>query len=133
MFETTPFKRENSDMAGGDNSAGHMEMNQNPFIADVRESDDAYLIEAELPGIRKEDIGVDYKDNYLTLSARREDKAANVSDNFVKRERHFGELKRSFHVDDIDESRIETSFQDGILRVVLYKHSITRMKRMDPH
>jgi HSP20 family protein len=133
MFETTPFKRENSDMAGGDNSAARMEMNQNPFIADVRESDDAYLIEAELPGIRKEDIGVDYKDNYLTLSARREDKAANVSDNFVKRERHFGDLKRSFYVDDIDESRIETSFQDGILRVVLYKHSITRMERMDPH
>lgn len=133
MSETTPFKRENSDMAGGDNFAARMEMDQNPFIADVRESDDAYLIEAELPGIRKEDIDVDYKDNYLTLSARREDKAANVSDNFVKRERHFGDLKRSFYVDDIDESRIETSFQDGILRVVLYKHSITRMKRMDPH
>jgi HSP20 family protein len=133
MFETTPFNRENSDMAGGDNFAARMEMNQNPFIVDVRESDDAYLIEAELPGIRKEDIGVDYKDNHLTLSARREDKAANVSDNFVKHERHFGDLKRSFYVDDIDESRIETSFQDGILRVVLYKHSITRMKRMDPH
>jgi HSP20 family protein len=121
MFETTPFKRENNDIARGDNSPGSMEMNQSPFIVDIRESGDSFLVEAELAGIRKEDINIEYNDNYLTLSAKREDKATNVSDNFVKHERHFGELERSFYVDDIDENKIETSFEEGILRVVLYK------------
>lgn len=133
MFEMTPFKSENNDIARVDNLPGHMEMNQSPFTVDIRESDDAYLIEAELPGVKNEDINVGYNDNYLTLSAIREDKAASVSDNFVKRERHFGELKRSFYVDDIDENKIKTSFQEGILRVVLYKHSKTQMRRIDTH
>lgn len=113
MFETTPFKRENNDIARGDNFSGQMEMNQSPFIVDIRESNDVYLIEAELPGVNKEDI--------------------NVADNFVKRERHFGELKRSFYIDNIDESKIETSFEEGILRVILYKHPKTQMRRIDTH
>lgn len=147
MLEMTPFRKGNNDIARGDdyfnqffrnffgdNFAGFMEMNRSPFRVDIRESNDAYLIEAELPGVNKEDINVEYNNNYLTLSAKREDKATNVADNFVRRERYFGELKRSFYVDDIDENKIEASFKEGILRITLYKQSKgTQRKRIDIH
>jgi len=147
MLEMTPFRKGNNNIARGDdyfnqffrnffgdNFAGFMDMHQNPFRVDIRESNEAYFIEAELPGVKKEDINVEYNNNYLTLSAKREDKATNIEGNFVKRERHFGELKRSFYVDDIDENKIEASFKEGILRVVLYKQSKgTHGKRIDIH
>lgn len=134
MFELSPFRRGNNDMMHNDdyfnqffkNFFGEgftslMDMTRSPFKVDVRETDNAYLVEAELPGVKKESINLDYNNKYLTISARREDKTENVTDNFVRRERHFGELKRSFYVDGIDEDKIEASFHEGMLRVVLPK------------
>lgn len=147
MFELTPFGKSNSDIMKGDdyfnqffrnffgNSfPGFMNMAQSPFRVDIRETENAYLLEAELPGVDRDSVNVEFNNNYLTISARREDKTEKVTDNFVRRERHFGELKRSFYFDDIEEDKIEASFRDGMLRVALPK-SIkgTKGKKIDIH
>jgi len=134
MFELTPFERGNNDLMKvgdsfnqlfrnffGNNLSGFMDMAQSPFKVDIRETENAYLVEAELPGVDKDSVNVEFNNNYLTISAKREDKTENVTDNFVRRERHFGELKRSFYVDGIDEEKIEASFRDGMLRIALPK------------
>lgn len=147
MFELTPFRRSNNDIIKNDDYFNQffknffqdgftnlMDITKSPFRVDIKETDSSYLVEAELPGVKKEDINVEYNNNYLTISAKREEKIENTSDNYIKRERHFGELKRSFYVDGIDEDKVEASFSDGILKINLPKQiKGTQRKRIDIH
>lgn len=92
-----------------------------PFKVDVKESEAAYTIEADLPGFNKDAIEVEYDNNYLTISARKEEGRDEVKENYVRRERSWGDFKRSFFIDNIKKSAIEASFADGVLKVVLPK------------
>ncbi len=93
----------------------------NSFKVDVRETENSYLIEADLPGIKKEDVNVEYDNRYLTISAKKEDMVEQKAENFVRRERHYGEFRRSFYVDNIDENNITANLADGVLKVTLPK------------
>lgn len=92
-----------------------------PFRVDVKESETTYTIEADLPGFNKEAIEVEYDNNYLTISARKEEGQEEEKDNYLRRERYWGEFKRRFFIDNIKKSGIEASFADGVLKVVLPK------------
>jgi len=91
------------------------------FKVDLKETDDKYLIEADLPGVKKEDIKVDIKDNYLVINARREESKEDKKENYVRREKHYGEFTRSFYVDNINENTIDAAFKDGVLKITLQK------------
>lgn len=93
------------------------------FKVDVQEDEDKYTVAADLPGVKKENIALEYDNNYLTIGAKREDITENKdnTDNFVRRERNYGELKRSFYVDNIDETNIDASFTNGVLKIILPK------------
>lgn len=91
------------------------------FRVDLKETEDAYLVEAELPGVNKDSINIEFKNNYLTISAKREEKTEEKTENYVRKERKYGELKRSFYVDNVDEDKIKASFVEGILKVQLPK------------
>ena len=90
---------------------------------DGRETEDAYLIEADLPGVKKEAVKVEYENHYLTISAKNEDTVEQKDEDFVRRERHYGEFRRSFYVDNIDENNIAANLADGVLKVTLPKQS----------
>ncbi|HSN57960.1 MAG TPA: heat shock protein Hsp18 [Clostridiaceae bacterium] len=91
------------------------------FKVDLKETDTSYLVEADLPGIAKEDVDIDYKNNYLTIKAKREEKVEEKKENYVRKERKYGEFKRMFYVDNVDENSIKASFTDGVLKVELPK------------
>ena len=105
----------------------------NAFKVDVKDTDNAYELTAELPGIAKENISLDYNKGYLTIkttttNSTEEKPAENANDKnekpqekYIRRERYVGEMQRSFYIDDIDEKNIKASYQDGILTVVLPK------------
>ncbi|SDC35115.1 HSP20 family protein [Pelagirhabdus alkalitolerans] len=88
---------------------------------DVKDKNDHYEIDAELPGFEKDDVVVEYKDQYLTIEGRREESVEKEDDDFVRRERSFGSFKRSFYVGDIDESDIKGSFKNGLLTLKVPK------------
>lgn len=96
----------------------HMQGN---FKVDLRETDENYLIEADLPGIKKEAIDIDFHNNYLTISAKRDESMENKQENYVRRERHYGEFRRSFYIDNVDENKIDANFADGVLKIILPK------------
>ena len=133
MFDLVPFKGRNNLRKRGDdffnsfietffdNDFMPMNIVGSSFKVDLVETQDSYKIEADLPGIQKEAINIDYNDNYLTISAKRDDTIEDKSENYVRRERHYGEFRRSFYVDNIDESRINAVFKDGVLKVTLPK------------
>lgn len=132
MFEMIPFRRHG--LSRGDDDFGQFFKNffnddftqslsniHGSFKVDLKETDDNYLVEAELPGINKEAISIDYDKNYLTVSAKRDDTIEDKKENYVRRERHYGEFRRSFYVDNVDENNIDASFKDGVLKITLPK------------
>jgi HSP20 family protein len=92
-----------------------------PFRVDLKETSDSYQIEADLPGIPKEAITLEYADRYLTISAKREDAVEKSNNDYVRRERKFGQFQRSFYIDNVDESQICAEFKEGVLFVTLPK------------
>ncbi|EDU37077.1 heat-shock protein [Clostridium sporogenes] len=94
---------------------------QGNFKVDLKETDENYLIEADLPGVKKEDIAVEFVNNYLTITAKKDSSIENKKENFVRQERYYGEFNRSFYIDNVDENNIEASFEDGVLKINLPK------------
>ena len=92
------------------------------FKVDVKDTDKAYELTAELPGIAKENISLDYNKGYLTIkTTTTKSTEEKPQEKYIRRERYVGEMQRSFYIDDIDEKNIKASYQDGILTVVLPK------------
>ena len=98
----------------------------NDIKADVRETNEAYLVEAELPGVNKDDLRLDYDNNYLTISAMKNETFEDRQDNYLRQERHYGQIARSFYFDNVDKNQIQARFQNGVLDIILPKRSIER-------
>lgn len=95
--------------------------NNQKFNADIRETQNEYLVSAELPGVRKEDINLEYRDNTLIISAKRDEVINEEKDNYIKRERTYGQISRAFHVENVDKSQISAKFENGELKIILPK------------
>jgi len=84
---------------------------------DIKENKDHFLITAELPGVKTEDLNITLENGILTVAAetRREDKEEKDG-KVIRQERYYGSYSRSFSVGDaVNESDIEASFKDGVL------------------
>lgn len=103
------------------------------FRTDIRETDQSYLVEAELPGFQKEDIDIGYANPYLTIKAvRKEDNSVEDNDrHMVRRERRYGEYVRRFYVEDINEDGIRASLKDGVLSLEIPKRPQTQTRRIE--
>lgn len=88
---------------------------------DIEEQDDSYVITADLPGVKKEDVSVTLEDGILTLSAERSEKTEKKKKGkIIRQERRSGSYSRSFTVGhDLKEADIQASFKDGVLTLKL--------------
>lgn len=93
----------------------------NSFKVDVLEDHEVYIIEADLPGFNKEDLSLSYENNYLTIAAKKEDVVEERKEHFIRRERQFGEFRRTFYIENIDIDQVEAKFDNGILEVKIKK------------
>lgn len=91
------------------------------FRTDVTDTGDAFKLEAELPGFKKEDIKIDVENDCLTISAERKLDNEEKKPNFVKRERFYGSYSRSFDVSGINVEGIDAAYNDGVLTLNLPK------------
>ena len=112
MFELTPF--------------GYRRVaSYNPFreLEEMSHSfwNDNYVLEAELPGFKKEDISIDIDKDCLTISAERksEEKGDKGDNGFVRRERYYGSFSRSFNIKGIDTDAITAEYNDGVLTLTM--------------
>ena len=98
-------------------------MDSASFKVDVKEKEGGYELSADLPGMKKEDIHLSYENSYLTISAEQKGETEETGDNhqYIRRERHYGSMSRSFHIDGIDEGKVTAEFKDGVLKVELPK------------
>ena len=136
MFGLIPFRTKNTDSRGAALSdffdeffnddfltplGMDVDMSMNRFNADVRETENEYLVCAELPGVNKEDISLDYRDNNLIVRAIREECHDDSKDSYIRKERSYGEFSRTFYFDNVDKSKIRAKFENGELKVILPK------------
>lgn len=92
------------------------------FRTDVIDQDDNYLLQAELPGFKKEDINIDLKNDLLTISAsHKEEKDEEEKNKYIRKERYYTSYSRSFRVNNIEAEDIDASYNNGILEVRLPK------------
>lgn len=93
------------------------------FDVDIQETDDAFKVEADLPGLRKEDIQLDYADNVLSINAHQETETEEKDEdrNYIRRERSSRSYKRQFLIKNVDETAISANFENGVLTIDLPK------------
>ncbi len=101
----------------------------NSMKADIRETENEYVVETEIPGVKKEDIKLDLEDNTLTISVERNEEEKEEKENYLRRERRYGQVCRSFYVDNIKHDNVKAEYKDGILKVKLPKLEEGKSKR----
>jgi HSP20 family protein len=97
---------------------------------DVAEKNGAYLVTAELPGVRKEDINVSIDGAQVTLEAEvKREKEATKDERVLHSERVFGKVTRSFTLpQEVDETKADAKFRDGVLELTLPKRAAAQRK-----
>ena len=100
-----------------------MMADQRPMKVDVKDAGDHYTLEADMPGMKKDDVKVEVNDGVLTISAEynQTEEQKKEEEKYVYRERRFGSMSRSFNVEGIQEDAITAEFKDGVLKLELPK------------
>ena len=124
MYTMTPFEKKHFDLLNAFHDF------ENDFFAgtglssckvDVRDEGDKFVLEAELPGFKKEDIKLDLKDGILTISAQHSQESEEKQNSYIRRERRYGSFSRSFDVSGIQEDHITAAYNNGVLELTLPK------------
>ncbi len=99
---------------------------------DIREEENSYLLEAELPGMSEKDIEVKVDDSLLTISSKKDDQTEEKRDGYILRERRHNSFTRSFVLPkDVDRDSIEADFSDGVLNLTINKKPEAKPKMIE--
>ena len=133
MFELRPFERRNNHVAAYDPwdqmeraffGDGSWSRGLSEFKTDIQDKGDSYLLEADLPGFKKDEIHLELNDGYLTISTEKslEKDEENKKGKMLRQERYAGVMQRSFYVGkNLTEEDIKASYESGVLHVSIPK------------
>lgn len=98
---------------------------KNLMKTDVRETDDAYEVDIDLPGFKKDEVTAQLNDGYITISASKgldKDEKDKKTGKYIRKERYTGSMSRSFYVgEDVTQDEISAKFENGILQLKVPK------------
>lgn len=98
---------------------------------DIHESENGFTVTADLPGVNKEDIKIDLKDNTLTISGEKKFEEKSPKENYIRIERSYGKFVRSFSMpNNIDSGKIKATFNDGTLELNIPKKEEAKPKQI---
>jgi HSP20 family protein len=99
---------------------------------DLREEKDHYVLEADLPGVKREDIDLSIVDDVLTVKGERNGEEWKQSEGYRSVERNYGSYQRSFRIPGgIDASKVQATYEAGVLRVTLPKPENAKPKQIE--
>lgn len=93
----------------------------NDMKVDIKETEDAYQFMIEAPGVNKEQVAIEYKNEHLTVTVSHEDEVEEEKENYIRRERRSGSMCRTFRVGNIDKDKIKAKMENGILELTIPK------------
>lgn len=102
---------------------------------EVTESDGQYLVKAEVPGVRKEDLDVNIDNNQVSISAEvKKETETQTPGRMLRSERRYGWLRRSIWLEDaVDQSKASARYHDGLLELTLPKRAATSARHLEIH
>ena len=136
MFDIVPFARRNSGVQKyndlfdienifegffNDRFFPTLYKNSSQIKVDVKENENEYVLEAELPGIKKEDLNLQIDDDRLTISVQKNEQTEEEKDNYIRRERSYSSMTRSFSIANVDSENVNAKYENGVLFVTLPK------------
>lgn len=89
------------------------------FRVDVQAADKEYTVEAEMPGVRKEEVQIDMNDGNLTITVQRNEKAEDEGKNYIHRERRYTSMSRTIYLGDAVCEGIRAKLEGGVLHVIV--------------
>ena len=130
MFDLIPYGRRNRYLSLFDEMARFLDRpffgtgtGTRSFNVDIIDKDDHYLLKADLPGIKKEDIKIELDGKFMTIKAEQNVEKSEESENYVYKERSYGACSRSFDLTGVDMDDITGKFRNGVLALTLPKES----------
>ena len=105
---------------------------QNMMKTDVRETDNSYELDIDLPGFKKDEISVQLDNGYLSISASKglDKDEENKNGKYIRRERYAGAMNRTFYVgDNLTQQDIQAKFEDGILKISVPKKDVQQIEQ----
>ncbi len=105
---------------------------KNLMKTDVRETGDSYELDIDLPGFKKDEVSVELKDGYLSISAAKglDKEEQDKQGRYIRQERYAGSCTRSFYVgEDVEPTDVSAKFEDGILKLSLPKREQRQLPR----
>ena len=98
---------------------------KNLMKTDVRETENSYELDIDLPGFKKDQISAELKDGYLTVSATKglDKDEKDKEGKYIRQERYAGACSRSFYVGDVETKDVSAKYEDGILKISLPKEA----------
>lgn len=136
MFGLVPFSRRTNEMTTRNNPFDLMSVfddffndsfapafftSTHPIKADIRETDKEIVIEADMPGVKKEDIRLELRDGVLIIGVEHNEQVDEKKDNYIRKERRYGSYSRTFRVDGVRQENVTANYNDGVLTVNLPK------------
>lgn len=99
---------------------------------DVKEDDKSYVVHAEMPGVKKEDIHVSVEGGLVTISAEvKRESERKEGEKVIHSERYYGKVSRSFTLgQEVDEANAKAKFDNGVLELTLPKRAVTASRRL---
>ncbi|MEA4902966.1 Hsp20/alpha crystallin family protein [Desulfitobacterium sp.] len=136
MFELMPFRRRNSELQNYDGMfdmddffedffnrpffppfyRGHV-----PMKVDIKETDKEYVVEADLPGAKKDEINLQLDEDRLTISVNKDAQSEEEKSNYIRRERSMSTMSRSFALSNVKVEDVKAKFDNGVLSIILPK------------
>ena len=103
---------------------------QNMMKTDVKETDDGYEVDVDLPGFKKDEIQLELNNGYLTISAEKslEKDSENKKGKMLRQERYAGVMQRSFYVGEhVTEENVKASYESGVLHLTIPKKEAAKV------
>ena len=106
---------------------------KNLMKTDVRETEDSYELDIDLPGFKKEDVSVELKNGYLTIQAAKSlDKDEQKNGKYIRQERYAGSCSRTFYVGEtVEPEDVSAKFENGILQLHILKKEAKKVEKKD--
>lgn len=127
MFSLVPMNRREMGLFGqmgellNDPFFKNFGRNDQTFMVDIEDRGDAYILEAELPGMKKEEIDISIDGDCLTIQAKKDEETSKEEKNYIYRERKVGSYVRKFDISNVNAEAIKGDFKDGILMLTMPK------------
>ena len=103
----------------------------NMMKTDVKENENDYELQVEVPGVSKENISIDYENGYVTIAAKTNNSKdeKDKEGNYIRRERYSGSYSRSYYVGEVDRESIKAKLDNGVLSIIVPKAKAEEQKK----